>query len=279
VEPQAKYELLLERLAEHRSMLVAYSGGIDSTLLTFAAHAVLGSRCSAVLATSDTYPQSEVTHARELAATLGFSLLEVETYELADPRFAENTPDRCYYCKSELFSLLARVADVNGFSVMADGSNIDDLADFRPGSKAKAECGVLSPLQEAGMTKADIRAIARDLGLPNWNKPSMACLASRFPYGEAISEHGLARVALAESALSSMGFSQYRVRAHGDVARLEISDDEMQRAWIMREQVAKAVRNAGFTWVAQDLDGYRSGSLNEVLSNTEIEQSIGEATS
>jgi uncharacterized protein len=277
VDPQARYELLLELLAEHDSMLVAYSGGIDSTLLTFAAHAVLGSRCSAVLATSDTYPSSEVLAARSLAHRLGFTLMEVETYELADPRFAENTPDRCYYCKSELFSLLVRVADVNGFSVVADGSNVDDLADFRPGSKAKVEYGVISPLQEVGMTKSDIRAISSELGLPNWDKPAMACLASRFPYGVQISEGALARVAQAEAELGAMGFAQFRVRAHGDVARLEISTDEMQRAWSMREDISAAVRRAGFTWVAQDLEGYRSGSLNEVLSDDETGRPVDAA--
>ncbi|PKQ14882.1 MAG: TIGR00268 family protein, partial [Actinobacteria bacterium HGW-Actinobacteria-7] len=171
----------------------------------------------------------------------------------------------CYYCKGELFSLLARVADVNGLSVVADGSNVDDTADFRPGSRAKSEYGVVSPLQDAGMTKDDIRTVARELGLPNWNKPAMACLASRFPYGEAITEESLARVAHAESALLGLGLNQFRVRAHGDVARLEVAPHEQEQAWRMRESISSSLRAAGFTWVAQDLDGYRMGALNEAL--------------
>lgn len=269
MSPQAKYEALLARLADYESMLVAYSGGVDSTLLAFAAHAVLGERCKAVLATSDTAPESEVLLARRLAATLGFSLLEVETFELADPRFAQNTPDRCYYCKGELFSLLERVADVNGLSVVADGSNLDDLDDFRPGSRAKAEYNVVSPLQEVGMAKSDIRHLARELGLPNWDKPSMACLASRFPYGDAISEQGLARVAAAEAAVYALGLTQFRVRAHGDMARIEVASEEQDRAWSMRGRISSGLREAGFTWVAQDLDGYRSGALNEGLQQAD----------
>ncbi|HSK47313.1 MAG TPA: ATP-dependent sacrificial sulfur transferase LarE, partial [Coriobacteriia bacterium] len=179
-----KYNALLARIEDLGSLLVAYSGGIDSTLLAFSAHAVLGPNCKAVLATSDTYPLSEVEEARALARQLGLHLIEVETYELADPRFAANPPDRCYYCKTELFTLLAHVAEVQGLEHVADGSNADDLADFRPGSRAAAESDVVSPLQDVGMTKAEIRQIAKELGLPNWNKPSMACLASRFPYGQ-----------------------------------------------------------------------------------------------
>ncbi len=264
---QPKYDALLARLGEFDSLLVAYSGGVDSTLLAVTAHAVLGERCKAVLATSDTYPLSEVVAARALADELGLSLLEVETYELADPRFAANPPDRCYYCKWELFGLLSRVAEVHGLSHLADGSNADDLADHRPGSRAAAEYGVVSPLQDAGLTKPEIRALAKELGLPNWDKPSMACLASRFPYGQAITEASLGRVASAEDSLRELGLRQFRVRAHGDVARLEVSPDELDAAWDRRDDIAAAVKDAGFLWVAQDLDGYRSGSMNDALTD------------
>lgn len=260
-----KYAALLERLASFESMLVAYSGGVDSTLLAVAAHAALGDRCRAVLATGDTYLASEVARAGRLAHELGLNLIEVETYELADPRFAANTPDRCYWCKLELFGLLSRVADVHGLSVVADGSNSDDLDDHRPGARAAAELGVVSPLQDVGMTKADVRATARALGLPNWDKPSMACLASRFPYGEPITDEGIARVSAAEGALRGLGLKQFRVRSHGDIARIEVAADEMEYAWRMRESIAQAGREAGFAYVTQDLDGYRTGSMNEVL--------------
>jgi uncharacterized protein len=261
-----KYDELLEYLTGLESVLVAYSGGVDSTLLAFAAHAVLGEKCCAVLATSDTYPENEAAGARLLAARLGFKLIEVETCELADPKFIANGSDRCYHCKTELFGLLARVAADRGLAHVADGGNADDLSDHRPGRRAASELSVVSPLAQVGLTKAEIRELARDLGLPNWDKPSMACFASRFPYGERITDAGLARVSAAEQSLRELGLSQFRVRAHGTVARIEVAPQELETAWHMREQIAKEVREAGFAYAAIDLNGYRTGSMNEVLA-------------
>jgi len=266
-----KYDALLERLAEYESVLVAYSGGIDSTLLAVAAHVVHGHRCLAVLASSDTYPTYEVERATVLASELGLRLLQVETHELVDPKFRRNDIDRCYHCKSELFSLLRTVADHRGLKYVLDGSNLDDLTDFRPGTRAAKEYGILSPMADVGLTKAEIRQIASSLGLPNWDKPSMACLASRFPYGEEITEGKLHRVATAENTIRTLGFRQFRVRAHSDLARLEVSPDEFDRAWELRAEIASALKAAGFTFAAVDLEGYRSGSLNEVLDSEQRE--------
>jgi len=269
-----KYDHLRNRIQNLGSALIAYSGGVDSTLLAFTAHVVLGDKCLAVLAISDVHTAEEIDAARATARALGLKLHEVETYELTDPRFRMNPVDRCYYCKSEMFGLLRAVADSRGIKWVLDGSNADDASDHRPGARAAREYGVLSPLLEVGLHKDEIRALSRELDLPTWDKPSMACLATRFPYGTPITEDGIEKVGRAEEGIRALGIRQFRVRAHGDVARVEVEPDEMQRAWELREAMSTVVKAAGFTFAAQDLEGYRTGSMNDTLTSEELDAEI-----
>jgi uncharacterized protein len=218
-----------------------------------------------VLAISDVHPAPEVDDARATATQLGMRLHEAETYELTDPRFQANPPDRCYYCKSEMFALMRTIANTRGLSHVLDGTNADDTGTRRPGRRAAAEFGVVSPLLDAGLHKDEIRMLSQQLGLPNWDKPSGACLATRFPYGTPITDEMLERVGAAESAARALGLRQLRIRAHGDIARIEVDPAEMERAFALRDQLSEAVKQAGFSYVTQDLDGYRSGSFDDGL--------------
>jgi uncharacterized protein len=260
-----KLEHLERILASLESAVVAFSGGVDSSLLLAVSVRVLGARVLAVTATSETYPERELLEARSLAAQLGARHREVVSEELDIPEFKDNPRNRCYYCKKELFAKMREIADQEGLAHVLDGTNLDDRSDHRPGRQAAEELGVRSPLEEAGFTKADIRALSRHLGLPSWDKPAFACLSSRFPYGTAITSERVGKVGKAEEALRGLGFRVLRVRYHDTVARLELGPKEFAMAiGPLRDDVCRLVRAAGFVYVAIDLQGYRTGSMNEV---------------
>ena len=244
------------------SVLVAYSGGVDSTLLLKLAMDELGDRAVAVLASSPAYPESEQDEARSLARELGARLVEVTTNEVELEAYAQNHPDRCFHCKEELFDALEPIGTQLGLAHLAYGATADDAGDHRPGHASAVRRGVRFPLLEAGMSKSDIRAAARTLGLPNWNKPSFACLSSRIPHGTPVTVEALRQIERAEAALKALGFRQVRVRHHGDVARIEVEGDEIDRLVAEREPVTAAVRDAGYKFVAADLEGYSTGRLN-----------------
>lgn len=254
-------------------VLVAFSGGVDSTLLLKAAVDVLGvDNVLAVIAGSETYPGKEIREARALAKKLKVRHRVIHTHEIQNPDFVRNPPLRCYYCKTELFSTLKRIAEQEGIAFVLDGQNADDAGDFRPGAKAGREIGIRSPLKEAKLTKNDIRELSRMFRLPTWNKPSLACLASRFPYYTKIDIPSLKQVGAAENDLRALGFGQLRVRHHGDVARIEIIPEEFDK--IMRpavlSKVVAALKKRGYLYVTLDLAGYRTGSMNEGLKKKRI---------
>jgi uncharacterized protein len=248
------------------SVLVACSGGVDSVLLAAVAAKVLGDKAVAATAVSPSLAAGELEDARAAAAAAGIRHLEVPTDELHNPAYAANTPDRCFYCKDTAYGTFSALAHREGIAVVVDGTNADDSGDFRPGRRAAREHGVRSPLAEAGMTKQEIRDWARELGLEVWDKPAAACLSSRVPYGSPVTLEKLTRIDRAEAALKSLGFRQCRVRDHGGVARIEVESAMLERLLEMRGEVSAALRAAGFDYVALDLEGFRSGSMNEVIS-------------
>jgi uncharacterized protein len=268
---QVKLAQLKKTLKKMEKVLIAFSGGVDSSFLLKVALDTLGKEnVLAVTADSKTYPREELKDASNLAKDLGLNGRHriIKTSELKLKKFSENPPDRCYYCKSELFSRLKKIAQKNKISYVLDGSNYSDQNDFRPGRKAIFNLGVKSPLLESKLTKEEIRALSKKLKLPTWNKPALACLSSRIPYGEKITFEKLKRIEKAESFLKNLGFNQLRVRDHNNIARIELEPEELQRSLdeSLRKKIYDRLRNLGYSYITLDLLGYRTGSMNEILS-------------
>ena len=266
---QEKKDKLYAIIRDMGGCVVGFSGGVDSTLLFAVAAEVLGDRALAVTATSETYPERERREAEAFAKKIGGRHRVVESEELDIPGFAENPKNRCYYCKSELFTKLRKIADEEGLPYVLDGSNLDDRGDYRPGKQAACELNVRSPLDEAGLSKEEIRTLSQAMDLPTWDKPSFACLSSRFPYGTAITREKVSQVGRAEESLRDLGLRTIRVRHHGDMARIELGPAEFEQVVNgLRDEVIRLVKSAGYTYVALDLQGYRTGSMNEVLEKS-----------
>jgi uncharacterized protein len=266
---EEKEKILGGFLKKYQSAVIAFSGGVDSTFLARMAKDVYGENLLLITATSSTYPFYELEEAKSLALLLGIKHKIIVSEEIDIPGYADNPPDRCYYCKSELFGKIKFIATEEGYEAVFDGSNADDLKDFRPGMKAKQEKGVISPLAETGFTKNDIRHFSAQLNLPTASKQSYACLASRFPYGEKITKVKLDRLATEEFELRNLGFSQFRIRSHENLARIEFIPSEMDNAWAKREKLTEICLRSGFNYVTIDLKGYRTGSMNEVLTDSD----------
>jgi uncharacterized protein len=265
---EEKEHLLLARLAEIPSLIIALSGGADSAYLAWAAHEALGARALSVTALSPSYSAHDRSIVEEFVKKMGVRHEFIETHEMENPAYRANAADRCYFCKDELFSALDELAHVCGFAAVAYGVNADDTLDFRPGHRAATEHQVLAPLLDAALSKAEIRLLSQRAGLPTWDRPASACLASRLPYGTEVTSERLGLIERGEAALRALGFRQFRVRLHDRLARIEISPEEMPRALApeMAAAVADRLKAVGFAYVALDLEGYRQGSLNETLS-------------
>ena len=267
-DAQSKYECLKNNLQQLERLVVSFSGGVDSTLLLKTAYDVLGNNVLAVSARSSTFPKRELDEATAFAQRYGIEHLIVDSEELDVEGFADNPPNRCYLCKTELLGKIRAVADERGIAHIAEGSNADDVGDYRPGLQAVQECNVLSPLRQAGLTKNEIRQLSKEQGLPTWNKQSFACLSSRFPYGETITKERLQRIDLAEQFLLDNGFRQVRVRFHGNLARIETDEDGYRKLGDreLRSRIYSEFKAIGFDYIALDLLGYRTGSMNETLT-------------
>ncbi|MFI5253051.1 MAG: ATP-dependent sacrificial sulfur transferase LarE [Bacteroidota bacterium] len=274
---KTKYESLKSILRKMKSVVIGYSGGVDSTLLVKVAVDVLGQNAIAVIGKSETYPTREYEEAITMVEGFGARYEVVRTEETDDLKFSENPPDRCYYCKTELFSKLSVIAEREQIKWIADGTITDDVGDFRPGMKAKSEKEVRSPLLEANLSKAEVREISRELGLPTWDKGSFACLSSRFPYGQGITKEALMKVDGAETLFRDLGFKNFRVRHHDEkTARIEVGRQEISRLFNdeLRAKIVNHLKGLGFIYVTLDLQGYRTGSMNEVLTAEEKERYI-----